>query len=151
MYISQWYHSIPFFISQRMAVLSTDPERSNLLSEDQLMSYTSSKWLLQHSTCLRLEISHKYGQQEGQHPLTGERAANFRLLANQWAKHRLVTQWRHGCRAMRRSMCAMQVLPILVGPFAFSYQGNGATPCQYIDTTRNVIDCTTTLLLTVFI
>jgi len=23
------------------------------------------------------------GQQEGQHPLTGQRAANFRLLANQ--------------------------------------------------------------------
>jgi len=22
-----------------------------------------------------------------------------------------------------------------VGPFAFRYQGNGATPCQYIDTT----------------
>ena len=41
----------------------------------------------------------------GQHPLTGQRAANFRLLANQWAERRLVTQWRHGCRAMRRSVC----------------------------------------------
>jgi len=37
-----------------------------------------------------------------------------------------------------------------VGSFAFRYQGNGATPCQYIDTTRKTIDCTTTLLLTVF-
>jgi len=37
--------------------------------------------------------------------LTGQRAANFRLLANQWAECRLVTQWRHGCRAMRRSVC----------------------------------------------
>ena len=45
------------------------------------------------------------GQQEGQHPLTGQRAANFRLLANQWAERRLVTQWRHGCRVMRRSVC----------------------------------------------
>jgi len=44
-------------------------------------------------------------KQEGQHPLTGQRAANFRLLANQWAKRRLVTQWRHGCRAIRRSVC----------------------------------------------
>ena len=44
-------------------------------------------------------------QQEGQHPLTGQHAANFRLLANQWAKCRLVTQWRHGCRAMRWSVC----------------------------------------------
>jgi len=39
-----------------------------------------------------------------------------------------------------------------VGPFACRYQGNGATPCQYIDTTRKVItDCATTMPLTVFI
>jgi len=37
--------------------------------------------------------------QEGQHPLTGQRAASFRLVANQWAERRLVTQWCHGCRA----------------------------------------------------
>ena len=43
--------------------------------------------------------------QEGQHPLTGQRAANFRLLANQWAQRRLATQWRHGCHDMRRSVC----------------------------------------------
>jgi len=48
-------------------------------------------------------VIHHY--QEGQHPLTGQRAANFRLLANQWAERRPVTQWRHGCRAMRRSVC----------------------------------------------
>jgi len=36
------------------------------------------------------------------------------------------------------------------GPFAFRYQVNGATPCQYIDTTRKAIDCATTLPLTVF-
>ena len=39
--------------------------------------------------------------------------------------------------------CATQVLPMGVGPFAFRYQGNGATPCQYIDTTRKAIDCGT--------
>ena len=44
-------------------------------------------------------------KQEGQHQLTGQRAAKFRLLANQWAERRLVTQWRHGCRAMRWSVC----------------------------------------------
>jgi len=27
--------------------------------------------------------THKINKQEGQHPLTGHRAANFRLLANQ--------------------------------------------------------------------
>jgi len=48
-------------------------------------------------------------------------------------------------------VCATQVLPMGVGPFAFRYQGNGATPCQDIDTTRNAIDCATTLPLTVFI
>ena len=37
----------------------------------------------------------------------------------------------------------MQVLPMRVGPFAFRYQGNGPTPCQYIDTTRKAIDCAT--------
>jgi len=42
-------------------------------------------------------------EQEGRHPLTGQRAVNFRLLANQWAQRRLVTQWRHGCRDMRLS------------------------------------------------
>jgi len=37
--------------------------------------------------------------------MTGQRAANFRLLANQWSERRLVTQWRHGCRAMRPNVC----------------------------------------------
>jgi len=45
-------------------------------------------------------------------------------------------------------VCATQVLPMRVGLFAFRYQGNGATPSQYIDTTRKAIDCATTLLLT---
>ena len=51
-------------------------------------------------------------------------------------------------------LCATQMLPMRVGPFAFRYQGNGATPCQYIkliDTTRKAVDCATTLPLTVFI
>jgi len=38
-----------------------------------------------------------------------------------------------------------------VGLFAFTYQGNGTTPCQYIDATPKPIDCATTLPLTVFI
>jgi len=37
-----------------------------------------------------------------------------------------------------------------VGPFACRYQGNGATPCQYIDTTGKAIYCATTLPLTFF-
>jgi len=42
---------------------------------------------------------------------------------------------------------ATQVLPIGVGPFAFRYQGNGAAPCQNIDTTRKAIYCATSLPL----
>ena len=41
--------------------------------------------------------------------------------------------------------CATQVLPMRVGLFASIYQGNGATPSQYIDTTRKAIDCAITL------
>jgi len=66
------------------------------------MSPGGSKSLVQ---CQRMRTAHAGIVQEGQHPLTGQRAANFRLLANQWAERRLVTQWRHGCRAMRWSMC----------------------------------------------
>jgi len=51
---------------------------------------------------------------------------------------------------MRRSV-ATHVLPMGVGPFAFRYQGNGATLCQYIDTTGKAIDYATTLPLTVYI
>jgi len=39
------------------------------------------------------------------------------------------------------------MLPMRVGPFAFRYQGNGATPSQYLDDTRKAIDCATTLPL----
>jgi len=38
-----------------------------------------------------------------------------------------------------------------VGPFAFICPWNGATPCQYIDTTRKAIDCATNLPLAVFV
>ena len=45
----------------------------------------------------------------------------------------------------------MHLLSMRVAPFAFRYQWNGATPCEYIDITRKAIDCATTLPLTVFI
>jgi len=40
-------------------------------------------------------------------PVSADRTARrqFQVLANEWAERRLVTQWRHGCRAMRRSVC----------------------------------------------
>ena len=44
-------------------------------------------------------------------------------------------------------MCATQGLPMRVSPFAFRYQGDGASPCQYIDTTRKAIDCAIALKL----
>jgi len=37
-----------------------------------------------------------------------------------------------------------------VSQFEPRFQGEGSSPCQYIDTTRKAIDCATTLPLTVF-
>ena len=48
-------------------------------------------------------------------------------------------------------MCATQMLPMRVGPFAFRYQWNGATPSHYIDTTRKAIDCAITMPLSFYI
>jgi len=88
-------------------------------------------------------------EQEGHHLLTGQRAANFRLLANQWAERRLVMQWCHGCRAMRRSVCNAGASN---GgrPLCVHISRERSYPCQYIDTTQKAIDCATTLPLTVF-
>jgi len=60
--------------------------------------------------------------------------------------------WRNDVTAavLWGEVCAMQVLPMRAGPFAFRYHGNGATPSQYIDTTRKAIDCSTTLMLRFF-
>ena len=65
----------------------------------------------------------------------------YNTTANRWS-----------CQLPSMNVCATYVLPMGVGPFAFRYQGNGATPCQYLDldTTRKTIDCATTLTLTVF-
>jgi len=45
----------------------------------------SERHLTSNATIMveRCDIWHKRLEQEGQHPLTGQRAANFRLLANQ--------------------------------------------------------------------
>jgi len=65
---------------------------------------------LRHSKLIKLKcIQYRYQfsriLQEGQHPLTGQHTANFKLLANQWAERSLVTQWRHAFRAIRQSVC----------------------------------------------
>jgi len=52
---------------------------------------------------------------------------------------------------LKTSPTTIEILTMWVGPFAFRYQGNGATPCQYVDTTRKATDCATTLPLRVFI
>ena len=88
---------------------------------------------------------------EGQHPLTGQRAANFRPLANQWSERRLVTQWRHGCRAMRRSVCNAADASNAGRSLWVQISRERSYPCQYIDTARKAIDCATTLPPTLFI
>ena len=74
-----------------------------------ISSVSGGKFLMKKYLHTTITHSHQYQhqreQQEGRHPLTRQRAANFRLPANQWAECRLVTQWRHGCRTMRRSVC----------------------------------------------
>jgi len=89
-------------------------------------------------------------KQEGKHPLRGQRAANFRLLANQWAERSLVMQWRHGCHAMRRSVCNAGASNVGRSLFV-QISRERSYPCQYIDTTRKAIDCATTMPLRAFI
>ena len=58
----------------------------------------------------------------------------------------LPTDGRATCRiGMCEQRKCFQLGGRTVGPFAFRYQGNGATPWQHIDTTRKAIDCPTTL------
>ena len=85
--------------------------------------------------------------QEGQHLLTGQfqftiSIANFRLLANQWAERRLVTQLRHGCLAMRWSVCNAGASNA-GRSLCIEISRERSYPCQYIDTTRKTIDCAT--------
>jgi len=85
------------------------------------------------------------------HPATSHHAALMK------SDIRILTGLSHsisgfGKNSILTSLCATHALEMGgVGPFAFRYQGNGATACQYIDTTRKAINCATTLSLTVFI
>jgi len=93
---------------------------------DTFWTFRSKRWY-----CLDQPLTHAFiivqrrcvTKQEGQHPLTGQRATNFRLLANQWAERRLVT-W-YGSRHRRRPHCIRRVpsarrkghsTPSLLGP-----------------------------------
>ena len=57
-----------------------------------------------------------------------------------WIEIFIYTMDLYNCRQMvvppaeYEVKCATHVLPVGVGPLAFRYQGNGAAPCQYIDT-----------------
>jgi len=121
---TQLYHPVDRLVSQAGLILIP---RRNQLSDESFETLMRKK-------------------QEGQHPLTGQRAANFRLLANQWAELRLVTQWRHGCRAMRRSVCNAGASNA-GRSLCVQMSRERSCPCQYIDTTRKAIDCATTLPL----
>jgi len=58
---------------------------------------------------------------------------------------------RHGCHAMRRSVCNAGASNTGQSLWVQISRERSYTPCQYIDTTRKAIDCATTLPLTVFI
>jgi len=74
-------------------------------------------------------------------------------ISGYWPTSEPNAGWRNDVTAavLWGQVCATQVLPMRAGPFAFRYQGNGATLCQYIDATRKAIDCATTQPMTVFI
>jgi len=74
-------------------------------------------------------------EQESQHPLTARRQFQATGQRVSRTQARLVTQWRHGCPAMRRSVCNAGA------------SNGGRSLCQYIDTTRKTIDCATTVPL----
>jgi len=96
-----WCHLIP------SSVLRHHWSRSSILHASTLVMAQQSD---PYRKIGRIQVLHScncncHKQQEGQHPLTGQCDANFRLLANKWTERRLVTQWRHGCHSMRRSVC----------------------------------------------
>ena len=53
--------------------------------------------------------------------------------------------------ALQGKMCQNALPSGGVGHFEPRFQGKGSSPCQYIDTTRKAIECSTTLPLTLFI
>ena len=63
-----------------------------MISSSSIVTTYPDDVLCHLKSCQLLDRVDKYEQLEGQHPLTGQRAANFRLLANQRAERRLVTQ-----------------------------------------------------------
>ena len=92
-------------------------------------------------------------QRKTRRPASADRTARLQFQATGQPVSRTQASDAMTSRLLRyEAKCGgTQVLPMRVGPFAFRYQGNGATLSQYIDTTRKAIDCATTLPLIVFI
>jgi len=53
--------------------------------------------------------------------------------------------------ALQGKMCQNSLPSGGVGHLEPKFQGEGSSPCQYIDDTRKAIDCAKTLKLTIFI
>jgi len=53
--------------------------------------------------------------------------------------------------ALQGKMCQNSLPSGGVGHLEPKFQGEGSSPCQYIDATRKAIDCAKTLKLTIFI
>jgi len=92
-------------------------------------------------------------QRKTRRPASADRTARLQFQATGQPVSRTQASDAMTSRLLRyEAKCGgTQVLPMRVGPFAFRYQGNGATLSQYIDTTRKAIDCATTMPLRVFI
>jgi len=98
--------------------------------------------------------------QEGQHPLTGQRVRGRVepwLMARWKARVELLLSvlnfffYLLQLRRYKAKCVKTRCLQEGVGNFEPRFQGKGSSVCQYIDTTRKVVDCTITLLLQFFI
>ena len=120
------------------------------------MMYLYSCFLCSASTCAKIEsiwnesLQETYINRYLQHQsrINKKTASADRTARRQFQATGQPVSWTQASDTMNVmaaalwcEVCATQLVPMRVGPFAFRYQGNGATPCQYIDTTRKAIDC----------
>ena len=115
-------------------VQSPRPPKGNSLSKNTSSTYRSPKSVhpFLHSSPFypTHKILHVYTvYMQTRRSASADRTARrqFQATGQPVSRTQASDAWRHGCRAMRRSVCNAGASN------AFRYEGNGATPCQYID------------------
>ena len=100
---------IPYDTERDKPKVAFVPKTSSICSaslpHDGQTDRQTDRQTLDHSTYCTMQMQRSVPTRR---PASADRTARSQLqaiLANQWADRRQVTQWRHGCRAMRRSVC----------------------------------------------